>query len=136
MALDLSFEKIIEYDPGQPGISIDVELRLDGVLVSVLAKVDTGSDSCIFSREYCERLGLQVENGEPQRFATAAGSFMAYGHPVTLITAGLEFDSTVYFAVDESFDRNVLGRFGWLDRTIIGINDYDGKLYLKPYDNE
>jgi hypothetical protein len=42
----------------------------------------------------------------------------------------------VYFASDEAFDRNVLGRFGWLDRMVIGINDYEGKLYLKSHDSE
>lgn len=136
MAFDLSFEKIIQYDPGRPGISVDVELKLGGLVVPVPAKVDTGSDSCIFSREIGERLGVQIESGEPQRFATATGVFLTYGHPVTLVTAGLEFDSTVYFAGDESFERNVLGRFGWLDRTIVGISDYDGKLYLKPYNND
>lgn len=134
MTYSLSFENVIQYDPGRAGISINVELRLDRIAVPVLAKVDTGSDSCIFSRTYCDRLGLRLEDGELQRFATAAGSFSAYGHPVTLITSGLEFDTTVYFAVDESFGHNVLGRFGWLDRTIIAVNDYDGKLYLKSYD--
>jgi len=47
---------------------------------------------------------------------------------------GYEFDVTVYFAQDENFNRNVLGRHGWLDRMIIAINDYDGKLYLSRYE--
>ena len=42
----------------------------------------------------------------------------------------------VYFAQDENFKRNVLGRHGWLDRVLIGINDYDGKLYLSRYEDE
>ncbi len=87
----------------------------------------------IFSRECCDNLGLEIETGEPQHFDTVTGVFLTYGHPVTLISAGYEFDSTVYFAAAESFERNVLGRFGWLDRMIIGINDYDGKLYLSRY---
>ena len=40
----------------------------------------------------------------------------------------------VFFAEDENFRRNVLGRNGWLDRVVIGINDYDGKLYLSRYE--
>jgi hypothetical protein len=54
---------------------------------------------------------------------------------VTLTIAGFEFYSYVFFAADESFQRSVLGRNGWLDRVIIGINDYDGKLYLNRYES-
>ena len=42
----------------------------------------------------------------------------------------------VFFAKDEFISRNVLGRHGFLDRLIIGINDYDGKLYLSRYESE
>lgn len=133
MAYDITFDTLINYDAGVPGISIDVELRVGDSSIRVLAKVDTGSDRCIFSRECGETLGLEIESGELQSFTTATGSFIAYGHPVTLITAEFSFDSTVYFAYDEGFGRNVLGRFGWLDRVIVGINDYDGKLYLSRY---
>jgi hypothetical protein len=133
MAYDLTFDTLVKYDAGVPGISIDVELRVGDSSIHVLAKVDTGSDRCIFSRESGERLGFEIESGEVQGFRTAAGSFLTYGHPLTLITAEFSFDSTVYFANDESFDHNVLGRFGWLDRVIVGINDYDGKLYLSRY---
>jgi hypothetical protein len=39
----------------------------------------------------------------------------------------------VYFAEDENFSRNVLGRHGWLELVTIGLIDYDGKLYLSRY---
>ena len=133
MVYDLTFDTLVNYDAGIPGISIDVELSAGDSSIHVLAKVDTGSDRCIFSRECGERLGFEIESGELQGFSTATGSFITYGHPVTLISAEFSFDSTVYFANDEDFDRNVLGRFGWLDRMRIGINDYEGKLYLSRY---
>ncbi len=133
MPYDLAFDTLLNYDTGVPGISIEVELRVDDSSVLVSAKVDTGSDRCIFARNVGEQLGFEIESGELQVFGTATGSFVAYGHPITLITAGYEFDSTVYFASDESFDRSVLGRFGWLDRMVLGVNDYDGKLYLSSY---
>lgn len=136
MTHNLAFEKLIEYDTSIAGITIDIKLFLGDSSVSLLAKIDTGSDRCIFSRIHGEALGLEIETGEPQRFGTAAGSFLAYGHLVTLNTAEYSFDSTVYFASDAAFDRNVLGRFGWLDRMIIGINDYYGKLYLRRYEGE
>ncbi len=133
MAYDLTFDTLVNYDSGVPGISIDVELRVGDFSIRVLAKLDTGSDRCIFSRECGERLGFEIESGEFQSFRTVAGSFITYGHPVTLVAAEFTLDATVYFARDEGFDRNVLGRYGWLDRVIVGINDYDGKLYLSRY---
>ncbi|NJM52052.1 MAG: hypothetical protein HC846_00870 [Blastocatellia bacterium] len=80
-----------------------------------------------------EEIGIEIENGEPQRFNTVTGSFLTFGHSVTLVVADIEFDSYVFFAENESFNRNVLSRHGWLDRLIIGINDYEGKLYLNRY---
>ena len=79
---------------------------------------------------------MEIEAGEPQRISTTVGSFLTFGHWVNLTVEGLQFDSIVFFAADESHKRNVLGRNGWLDRVVIGINDYDGKLYLSRYDGE
>ncbi len=131
---DLSFEKLIFYNSGEPGISIRVEVRIGSDSVVVDAKVDTGAALCIFERRLGERLGIEIESGDPQRVNTVTGSFLVYRHEATLITEDFEFDSPVHFAADESFRRNILGRHGWLDRVIVGINDYDGKLYLSGYD--
>jgi hypothetical protein len=48
----------------------------------------------------------------------------------------IETVSTVYFAKEESFTRNVLGRVGWLDRVKLGLIDYEGKLFLSEYNKE
>lgn len=133
MNFDLSFETIINYDSGSPGISLDVILRIDKASQPIPAKLDTGSSHCIFARTYGEELGLVIESGQPLVISTVRGSFLTYGHPLTLIAAGIELDSTVYFAADELMKVSVLGRQGWLDRIIVGINDYDGKLYVSPY---
>ena len=37
------------------------------------------------------------------------------------------------FAEDEAFQRNVLGRRGFLEPVILGLVDYEGKLYLSKY---
>ena len=132
----IDFDSLVFYDYGKPGISVDVELRLGGLSVNVPAKIDTGAESCVFAREFGERLGLEIENGEIQMFNTVTGTFSTYGHWVTLIVNDFEFDSYVFFAKDEYFDRNVLGRQGWLSRLIVGINDYEGKLYLKRHESE
>lgn len=64
------------------------------------------------------------------------GSFLAYGHAVTLSVSDFDFDMVAYFAADESFNRNVLGRHGFLDRVLIGLDDYAGKLYLRRNDDD
>lgn len=46
---------------------------------------------------------------------------------------GIETFSRVYFAKEESFTRNVLGRQGFLDRVKLGLIDYEGKLLLSAY---
>lgn len=126
----LSFEKLTVYDSGTYGITIEVKLQLSDLITSFQAKIDTGAESCIFERKFGEQLGLDIEAGESQRFGTATGSFLTFGHSVTLFVEGFQFDSYVYFAEDYNFRRNVLGRFGFLDRVIIAIDDYDGKLFL------
>ena len=57
----------------------------------------------------------------------------ALGHVVELEVLGLKVESMVYFFGDERMNRNLLGRAGWLDRIRLGLVDYDGELYLAPY---
>jgi hypothetical protein len=126
----LAFEVLHHYDLRESGIIIPVQVRHGGQAVNVSAKVDTGADNCIFTRECGERLGLDIEAGLPQYFGTATGRFLCYGHEVTLNVLGLETVSTAYFAAEEHLRRNFLGRTGWLDRVALGLVDYEGKMYL------
>jgi hypothetical protein len=129
----LSFNVEHNYSATE-GISVLVTLRHGQDKVSFDADVDTGSTFCIFNRGHAETLGLNVESGNATRFKTVMGSFDAYGHMLTLEMLGSSFDVTVYFAAHESFNRNVLGRRGWLDQVRLGIVEYEGKLYLSRYD--
>lgn len=135
MGHDLSFEKIALYDSGKPGISIPVEIRIGAISVTVNAKVDTGATYCVFAKSVGESLGIEIASGEPKKISTVMGSFRVFGHFASLITEGFIFDSPIYFSNDDGYRLNVLGRHGWLDRVIVGINDYDGKLYLNRYPN-
>jgi len=45
----------------------------------------------------------------------------------------VEFLAIVCFAQDSGFNRNFLGRSGWLDRLRIAIIDYDRMLLLSAY---
>ncbi len=102
--------------------------------VIVRAKLDTGSTFCVFQRRYAELLGLDVEGGAAQRMRTATGSFTAYGHEITMTVGGLEWQAVVYFAADENFPVNVVGRGGFLDRLRVGVVDYEQLLYLAAHD--
>ena len=134
MAFVVSFDRLVDYDQSRPGITITIELKLGRSSISVPVKIDTGSTHCLFTRSVGEQLNIDIEAGERLTVSTVTGSFLSFGHWVTLVSEGFEFDSMIFFAADDSVGRNVLGRFGWLDRIIVGINDYDGILYLRSHD--
>jgi hypothetical protein len=104
--------------------------------VSFPANVDTGSSHCLFERLHGELLELDIESGEPKRFATAIGGFAAFGHVITIETLSLRFESMVYFFEDPAITKNLLGRIGWLDRLRFGLIDHDQTIYLAEYDFE
>lgn len=129
----LSFQQLHEYDPGKPGISVPLVLQAGSVKTAVNAYVDTGSVNCFFSRAVGEQLDLPVESGLPKTFSTAGGFVKGFGHFVTLEALGISYDAMFFFAADMAFQRNLLGRVGWLDRTRMGLIDYEGKLFLNEY---
>ena len=131
----LTFSERSRYADDEEGITFELFLSSDiSARYSVDAKLDTGSTFCVFQRRYAELLGLDVESGTAQRIRTVTGSFTAYGHEVTLTVGELEWQAVVYFAADESFPVNVVGRVGFLDRLRVGVVDYEQLLYLAAYD--
>lgn len=116
MSYTLSFAARYDYDTTLQGITMPVTLSAGAESAQLQAKVDSGAGGCIFARAHGERLGLAIESGQPTRFRTVMGGFLTYGHEVSLSVLGIEMVSMVYFAADEGFSRNVLGRSGWLDR--------------------
>lgn len=54
MAHQLEFERVIDYDPGQPGITLPAQLKLKEQTINVQVKVDTGTSCCIFERRLGE----------------------------------------------------------------------------------
>ena len=130
----IEFAETYKYDTMLVGITVPVAL-FDGAESSAFkAKIDTGSSFCIFERKNGERLGIEIENGEEIKISTATNDFTAYGHELTMFVLGIETYSKVYFAKEEWFTRNVLGRQGWLDRVKLGLIDYEGKLLLGAYE--
>jgi hypothetical protein len=133
MAASLDFTVIHTYDAFQPGITVPIEITSSTSSVRFEAKIDTGSSCCIFRRLYGEKLGFEIEKGSPQWIGTAMGKFLTYGHEATISVFGIETLATIYFAKDQDFTHNVLGRQGWLDRVRLGLVDYESNLYLNAY---
>jgi len=84
VAYQLEFDKLLLYDSGKSGITVPVLLQVGNQVISIDAKLDTGSSHCIFQRFVGERLGLNIESGYQTRILTTTGAFIAYGHDITL----------------------------------------------------
>jgi hypothetical protein len=129
----LIFEKVHSYNTLKSGISLAAVLHYGHESVECEAKLDTGSSHCIFKRSQGELLGLDIDSHHAESIHTVTGTFMAHPHTVGIEVLGIRTEATVYFASDEYFSRNVLGRVGWLDRVTLGLIDYEGRLFLSPY---
>ena len=129
----IEFDIAHQYSLFEVGITVEVILQSGPLSVEFDAKIDTGSTYCIFARHHGEGLDLDIESGLPVIIGTATGTFKAFGHELTLSVLGIETVATVYFAENEHFDRNVLGRTGWLDRMKLGLIDQEGMLFLSEY---
>lgn len=136
MPITLTFTEQYEYNTLLSGITVPIKILSGEDVVNFDAKIDSGSSHCIFRRKHGERLGLDIEGGEFHDFSTAVGNFSAFGHEVELLVLDIAVYSKVYFAAEEYFSRNVLGRIGWLDRVQLGLVDYEGKLYLNSYETD
>src|SRR5215472_11466639 len=97
-------------------------------------QLDTGSTFCVFQGQYADLLGLEAERGTEQIIRTATGSFKAYGHEVSMVVGEFEWQAVIYFAADEAFPINVVGRLGFLDRLRVALADYEQLLYVGAYD--
>lgn len=134
MVYQLGFDKLLLYDAGKSGITAPVLLQVGTQIALIDTKIDTGSSHCIFQRFVGEHLGLDIESSYQIEIYTTTGSFVTFGHDVTLTVLDVSFDSLVYFAKDEDFTRDVLGRHGFLNQVQIGLRDYQGELYLSRND--
>jgi hypothetical protein len=134
MAYQLEFDRILRDDLDRDGIFLPVSLHHGELSAQLEAQIDTGASCCIFGRDSAESLGLDVESGFRQEINTVTGTFTTFGHTVTVSVLGFDFETVVYFAAAESFNRNVLGRSGWLDRVRLGIVYHDSEVYLSPHE--
>jgi len=134
MPFELTFSESIPYPDTDGGIPLYVVLSRAGLRATAEAVVDSGGSVCLFSRELGVSLGLDIETGIPKRLDSLGGPIDSFGHEVTLETAGLTFQSVVYFAKHPNLPRNILGRQGWLRNIKLGIVDYENIMYLGKYE--
>ena len=130
MSFIIEFEKKKSYDSLKTGITIDVILRSGNLEQPCPAKIDTGSEVCLFSRISADVLEIDLESGYREVFSTLAGDLIAFQHEIEFETLGLQFQTRVYFAESYAVHRNLLGRRGFLQLVTLGLNDYDCELYL------
>lgn len=133
MSESVQFDEIYYYDLMRIGITVPVSICLGDETEEFEAKVDTGSTYCVFRNVHGRALGLEIDTGISVMIGTPTSSFRAYGHELSLSVLGVDTVSTVYFAESDHFDRNVLGRIGFLDRVKLGLIEPEGKLYLSRY---
>jgi hypothetical protein len=129
----IDFENVYHYDTLKTGVTLPVSLKYGSLETTVRAKIDTGASHSIFERLHGEYFGLEIENGELLSFSTVMGSFRAFGHELSVRFLNIEIYTKIYFAEDDNFRKNVLGRQGWHDRVKFGLIDYEGKLFLSEY---
>jgi len=133
MAYSLEFDYKHEYSDVEEGIPIPVELSYGQESMRVTAKLDSGSDVCLFSREIGEKIGIDVESGDKLRLRSLNGFLDAYGHEVEVEISGVSFSAVIYFAKDEGLVRNLLGRRGAIRLFQIGLIDYESVVYFRWY---
>ncbi|HYE71758.1 MAG TPA: retropepsin-like aspartic protease [Blastocatellia bacterium] len=130
MSFQLDFTIKYRYPPTSVGVTIPVAIVLDESVVDAEAKIDTGSEYCIFRRETAEELGLEVNDGVPLKFSSLSGTMTAYVHRVIIQFLDLAFEAMVLFVADYGLPRNLLGRVGWLEHLHLGLTEAENTLYL------
>jgi hypothetical protein len=120
----------MEYDTKVPGVVLPVMILSGDHAEAVNAAVDTGSTLCVFQREIAERLGIRIEEGIEDYVSAMGTVIKVYGHEVTLVVEELSMDLIVYFPAYQQIPRNLLGRQGFLQRMLFGLDDYEGVVYF------
>lgn len=131
MSFPVEYQTKSRYQSLDTGVTIEAVLRYGDLETICVAKVDTGSQVCLFGRSFADALEIEIEHGYREVFSTLTGSVVAYAHEVELETLGLRFQSYVYFAESYAIRRNLLGRQGWLQLLMLGLDDYHSEIYLR-----
>lgn len=80
MSWDFSFSIRMEIVQDQFGLRLPIALSVADREIEARAYLDTGATYCVIPRETGERLGLDVEAGEPISIRTGGGPMPAFLH--------------------------------------------------------
>jgi hypothetical protein len=137
---ELSFSRAFNYGPVaryDRGVFLEVTLAADArTTPGIRVYVDSAATFCVFGRQWADGLGLDWEVGDPMIVGTAAGTFSAYRHEVSIRLFNYEWVSWVAFAewdtTPPSPARDVLGLTGFFDHFLVAIDDLSEIIYLEP----
>ncbi len=131
MSWDFSFSIRMEIVQDQFGLRLPITLSIAGQEIEANAYLDIGATYCVLPREAGERLGLDVEAGEPTSLRTGGGQMPTFLHYANLTIDELSFeDVPICVAKYQEFDRILLGRAGWLQKVRLNLVVYEDSLYL------
>ncbi len=78
MAFQIDFQKRGIYKSLETGITIGAILRYGNLETFCDAKIDTGSQVCLFARILADSLEIDVESGYREFFSTLGGGIIGY----------------------------------------------------------
>jgi len=136
MSWQITYRHRFACDPKQPGITLPVSLIANNRIETVDAAIDNGSTLCVFQREIAGWLGINVEQGIEDHVSAMGTIIRVYGHEVTLVLGELSLDLFVYFPAYQHIPRNLLGIQGFLQRFLVGLDNYEGFVYLGYHDDQ
>ncbi|MBI2465684.1 MAG: hypothetical protein HYV66_00400 [Candidatus Sungbacteria bacterium] len=117
----------------KPIISIKVSWGRNELYYSAL--IDSGADFCIFDAEVGKHLGLNVKDGDPEKFGgiQETGAAVAYLHDVVLNIGGGSYKTRVGFSYDIArHGFGVLGQRGFFDIFVVKFDLAKEEIELKP----
>lgn len=119
------------------GVFVPITLTTGAASTRIIkTRVDSGSSFCVFGRQWVDVLGLDWEAGERLMISTAAGTFAAHLHEVTIQLLEFEWSAWVAFAewdtMPPSPARDVLGLNGFYAHFLVAIDDPSEMIYLEP----
>lgn len=96
-----------------------------------MALIDSGSTFSLFDNQVGVELGSDVQSGRPHRLSSLGGSVMGYAHVIELeIVPSWRFETEVLFS-DQPVPRNLLGHYGFLEQTAVGLHGRTGSICLR-----
>lgn len=112
MSVIIEFLKVYEFNTLETGITVPIKILSNDKRVSFFAKIDTGSTHCFFERKYAEQLGIKVESGQPLTVSTATGTFLTFGHQLTLSVLDIEEVCNCLFYRGRKHQTKCVGQIG------------------------